>query len=36
MAELGKIEKPEVSTFISNRKLYVVPTLPFEEMTSQI
>jgi len=35
MAELGKIEKPQVSTFISKRKLYVVPTLPFEEMASQ-
>ncbi|MFA4955826.1 MAG: hypothetical protein WC556_02485 [Candidatus Methanoperedens sp.] len=35
MAELGKIEKPDASTFISKRKLYVVPTLPFEEMASQ-
>ena len=35
MAELGQIEKPEASTFISKRKLYVVPTLPFEEMASQ-
>jgi hypothetical protein len=35
MTELGKIEKPEASTFISRRKLYVVPTLPFEEMASQ-
>ena len=35
MAELGKIEKPEASTFISKRKLYVVPTFPFEEMASQ-
>ncbi|MCX9083412.1 MAG: hypothetical protein OIN87_01275 [Candidatus Methanoperedens sp.] len=35
MAELGKIERPEVSTFKSNRKLYVVPTLPFEEMAAQ-
>ncbi|MCZ7402922.1 MAG: hypothetical protein O8C61_11935 [Candidatus Methanoperedens sp.] len=35
MAELGKIEKPQVSTFTSKRKLYVVPTLPFEEMASQ-
>jgi len=35
MAELEKIEKPEVSTFISKRKLYVVPTLLFEEMASQ-
>lgn len=35
MAELGKIEKPEASTFTSKRKLYVVPTLPFEEMAIQ-
>jgi len=35
MEELGKIEKPDASTFISKRKLYVVPTLPFEEMGSQ-
>jgi len=35
MAELGKIDKPEASTFISKRKLFVVPTLPFEEMASQ-
>jgi hypothetical protein len=35
MAELGKIDKPDASTFISKRKLYVVPTLPFEEMGSQ-
>ena len=34
-AELGTIEKPQVSTFLSKRKLYVVPTLPFEEMPSQ-
>lgn len=32
MTELGKIEKPEASTFTSKRKLYVVPTLPFEEI----
>ncbi len=35
MAELGKIEKPEASTFIAKRKLYVVPTLPFEELSLQ-
>ena len=35
MAELGKIEKPEASTFSGKRKLYVVPTLPFEEMAIQ-
>jgi hypothetical protein len=35
MEELGKIDKPGASTFISKRKLYVVPTLPFEEMASQ-
>ncbi|MCE8423918.1 MAG: hypothetical protein J5U16_08325 [Candidatus Methanoperedens sp.] len=35
MAELGQIEKPDASTFISKRKLFVVPTLPFEEMASQ-
>jgi hypothetical protein len=32
MAELGKIEKPESESFKENRKLYVVPTLPFEEL----
>lgn len=32
MAELGKIEKPEAKSFTANRKLYVVPTLPFEEL----
>ena len=32
MAELGKIEKPEASSFKSKRKLYVIPTLPFEEL----
>ncbi len=32
MAELGKIEKPEVSSFKAKRKLYVIPTLPFEEL----
>jgi len=32
MAELGKIEKPEAKSFMANRKLYVVPTLPFEEL----
>lgn len=35
MAELGKIEKPEASTFTAKRKLYVIPTLPFEEMAIQ-
>lgn len=35
MAELGKIEKPEASTFTAKRKLYVIPVLPFEEMASQ-
>lgn len=35
MTELGKIEKPEASTFLAKRKLYVVPTLPFEELASQ-
>lgn len=32
MAELGKIEKPIASNFTKKRKLYVVPTLPFEEL----
>src|SRR3989304_6363610 len=32
MAELGKIEKPEASSFKSKRKFYVIPTLPFEEL----
>lgn len=35
MTELGKIEKPEASTFTAKRKLYVVPALPFEELASQ-
>lgn len=35
MVELGKIEKPEVKSFKSKRKLYVVPTLPFEELALQ-
>jgi hypothetical protein len=35
MAELGKIEKPEALTFTAKRKLYVIPTLPFEEMAIQ-
>ena len=35
MAELGKIEKPEASTFSAKRKLYVVPTLPFKELALQ-
>ncbi len=33
--ELGKIEKPEAKTFKKKRKLYVVPTLPFEELALQ-
>lgn len=32
MAELGKIEKQEAKNFTAKRKLYVVPTLPFEEL----
>ncbi len=32
MAELGKIDKPEAASFKSRRKLYVIPTLPFEEL----
>ncbi len=32
MAELGKIEKPEAGNFKEHRKLFVVPTLPFEEL----
>lgn len=36
MAELGKIEKPEAKSFVSKRKLYVVPTLPFEELALQL
>lgn len=35
MAEIGKIEKPEVQDFKEKRKLYVVPTLPFEELALQ-
>ncbi|CAG0983630.1 MAG: hypothetical protein OIN86_00995 [Candidatus Methanoperedens sp.] len=35
MAKLGKIEKPDVSTFSAKRKLYLVPTLPFEDLASQ-
>jgi hypothetical protein len=35
MAELGKIEKPEASNFSAKRKLYMVPTLPFEELASE-
>jgi len=33
--ELGKIEKPEVRAYTHKRKLYVVPTLPFEELGLQ-
>ncbi len=36
MTELGKIEKPEAVSFKENRKLYVVPTLPFEEMALEM
>ncbi|MBU4454002.1 MAG: hypothetical protein KJ929_02805, partial [Euryarchaeota archaeon] len=36
MAELGKIEKPEANSFKENRKLYVVPTLPFEELAQEM
>lgn len=35
MVELGKIEKPEAKSFKARRKLYVVPTLPFEELAMQ-
>lgn len=35
MAELGKIEKPQANSFSAKRKLYVVPTLPFEELAMQ-
>ena len=35
MAELGKIEKPEAKDFKEKRKLYVVPTLPFEELAME-
>ena len=35
MAELGKIEKPEASNFSAKRKLYVIPTLPFDELSKQ-
>ncbi len=35
MAELGKIEKPEAKNFAAKRKLYVIPTLPFEELALQ-
>ena len=33
--EIGKIEKPKVQTFSEKRKLYLVPTLPFEELKLQ-
>lgn len=36
MAELGKIEKPEAESFKEKRKLYVVPTLPFEELAMEM
>lgn len=35
MAELGKIEKPEAVSFKEDRKLFVVPTLPFEELAME-
>jgi hypothetical protein len=35
MAELGKIEKPEAKGLTAKRKLYVVPTMPFEELALQ-
>jgi hypothetical protein len=36
MEELGKIEKPEAVSFKENRKLFVVPTLPFEELSLEM
>lgn len=36
MAELGKVEKPEAGSFKENRKLFVVPTLPFEELALEM
>jgi hypothetical protein len=36
MAELGQIEKPEARSFKENRKLFVVPTLPFEELALEV
>ncbi|VVB87885.1 Uncharacterised protein [uncultured archaeon] len=36
MAELGKIEKPEAESFKEKRKLYIVPTLPFEELALEM
>ncbi len=36
MAELGKIEKPEAGSFKEKRKLFVVPTLPFEELALEM
>ena len=36
MAELGHIEKPEAGSFKENRKLFVVPTLPFEELSVEM
>ncbi|MDD5615836.1 MAG: hypothetical protein PHH85_06495 [Candidatus Methanoperedens sp.] len=36
MAELGKIEKPEAGSFKEKRKLFVVPTLPFEELSVEM
>ncbi len=36
MTELGKIEKPEANSFKEKRKLFVVPTLPFEELALEM
>lgn len=36
MAELGKIDKPEAMSFKEKRKLFVVPTLPFEELALEM
>jgi len=36
MTELGHIEKPEAISFKEKRKLFVVPTLPFEELSVEM
>jgi hypothetical protein len=36
MAELGEIKKPDAESFKEKRKLYVVPTLPFEELALEM
>src|SRR3990170_3204828 len=36
MTELGHIEKPEAGSFKEKRKLFVVPTLPFEELSVEM